>query len=128
MPYLRGFCESASRAWSGRRSRRNAGADEVAQGIVGETVEPMTVEAVARQLPLTRRSLERRFRNVVGHTIHEEIVYCRLERAARLLVNTHLSIQEVSMAAGFASTDTMGRVFHRIEGMSPRDYRKQHGR
>jgi len=96
--------------------------------IWGQSQEPMSVERVARQLPLTRRSLERRFRSVVGHTIHEEIIHCRLERATRLLVNTHLSIQEVAAASGFASTDTMGRVFHRIQGMSPRDYRKKHGR
>jgi AraC-like DNA-binding protein len=96
--------------------------------IWGQTQEPMSVDRVAKQLPLTRRSLERRFRAVVGHTIHEEIVRCRLERASRLLANTSLSIQEVAIAAGFASTDTMGRTFQRVEGVSPRDYRRQHGR
>ncbi|MBN1909731.1 MAG: AraC family transcriptional regulator [Pirellulales bacterium] len=88
--------------------------------------EPLTVEKVARQLPLTRRSLERRFRTVVGHTIHEEIVHCRVERATRLLTNTNLSIQEVAMAAGFASTDTIRRTFQRVQGVSPRDYRRKH--
>ena len=64
--------------------------------IWSRTHEPMTVDMVARQLPLTRRSLERRFRGVVGHTIHEEIIRCRLERATRLLVSTSLSVQEVA--------------------------------
>jgi AraC-like DNA-binding protein len=96
--------------------------------IWSRTHEPMTVDMVARQLPLARRSLERRFRSVVGHTLHEEIVRCRLERATRLLVSTTLSIQEVAIAAGFASTDTMGRIFHRLMGTSPRDYRRLNGR
>ncbi|MBN2217247.1 MAG: AraC family transcriptional regulator [Pirellulales bacterium] len=96
--------------------------------IWGQSHEPMTVEMVARQLPITRRSLERRFRAVVGHTIHEEFIRCRLERATRLLASTNLSIQEVAVAAGFASTDTMGRVFRRLEGTSPREYRSRHGR
>ncbi|MBN2023221.1 MAG: AraC family transcriptional regulator [Pirellulales bacterium] len=91
--------------------------------IWSQSHEPMTVKDVARQLPLTRRSLERRFRQVVGHTIHEAIILCRLERARRLLAGTHLSIHEIAIAAGFSSADTMGRVFQRIEGMSPRAFR-----
>jgi len=88
---------------------------------------PMSVDMIARQLPLARRSLERRFHAVVGHTIHEEIIRCRLERATRLLVGTPLSVQEVATAAGFASTDTMGRVFQQLQGMSPSEYRRRHG-
>jgi AraC-like DNA-binding protein len=96
--------------------------------IWSQTQEPMSVDKVAKQLPVARRSLERRFRSVAGHTIHEEIVRCRLERATRLLTSTNLSIQEVATAAGFASTDTMGRVFQRVEGVCPREYRKQRAR
>jgi len=94
--------------------------------IWSQSQEPMTVKDVARHLPLARRSLERRFRQLVGHTIHEEITRCRLERARRLLAGTHLSVQEIAAAAGFASADTMGRVFQRVEGVSPRTYRAQH--
>ena len=90
--------------------------------------KPMTVADIARQLPTTRRSLERRFRDVVGHTLLEEITRCRLERAARLLAHTALSIKEVAAAAGFSSTDTMARAFRHVEGVSPRDYREQQGR
>jgi len=93
--------------------------------IWGQSHEPMTVARVAKQLPLARRSLERRFRTVVGHTIHDEIVRCRLERATRLLTSTNLSIEEVALASGFGSADTMGRVLQRIEGVSPREYRKR---
>ena len=74
---------------------------------------PMTVDHLSRQLPITRRSLERRFRAAVGHGIHDEIVRCRLERAKRLLVGTDLSLKEVASAAGFISADNLGRTFRR---------------
>jgi len=86
----------------------------------------VTVGELSRQLPVTRRSLERRFREALGHTIHEEITRCRLERARRLLAKTDLSVKEVAAAAGFPSPDNMGRVFRRLEGTSPQAYRRQH--
>ena len=80
---------------------------------------PMTVESLSRQLPVTRRSLERRFRTAVGHGIYDEIVRCRLERAKRLLAATELSLKEVASASGFPSTDNLGRTFRRVEGVTP---------
>jgi len=87
----------------------------------------LTVADLARQLPVTRRSLERRFREALGRTIHEEITRCRLERARRLLVKTDLAVKEVAAAAGFPSADNMGRAFRRLEGVAPSEYRRQHG-
>jgi AraC-like DNA-binding protein len=86
---------------------------------------PMTVANLSRQLPIARRSLERRFLAAVGHGIHEEIVRCRLERAKRLLVATDLSLKELASAAGFLSADNLGRTFRRAEGITPREYRRR---
>jgi LacI family transcriptional regulator len=86
---------------------------------------PMTVDSLTRQLPTTRRSLERRFSAAIGHGIHDEIVHCRLERAKRLLVATDLSMKEIAAAAGFSGADSMGRTFGRIEGISPLQFRRQ---
>lgn len=89
---------------------------------------PMTVESLARQLPITRRSLERRFRAAVGHGIHAEIVRCRLERAKRLLVGTDLLLKQVASAAGFTCADGMSRIFRRTEGITPQEYRRRNDR
>lgn len=86
---------------------------------------PMTVDSLARQLPITRRSLERRFHAAVGHGIHAEIVRCRLERAKRLLVGTDLLLKQVAASAGFTSADGMNRLFRRVEGLTPLEYRRR---
>lgn len=85
---------------------------------------PMTIDGLARQLPITRRSLERRFRAAAGHGIHDEIVRCRLERAKRLLLATNLSLKEVSSASGFSNADSLGRAFRHAEGITPLEYRR----
>lgn len=85
---------------------------------------PVTVGKIAQNLPTTRRTLERKFRGVLGCTVLEEINRCRLERAERLLQNTQLSIAEVVVAAGFPSIDRMGKAFQRVHRVSPRNYRR----
>jgi transcriptional regulator GlxA family with amidase domain len=92
-----------------------------------QSQDPMTVDRLSRQLPITRRSLERRFRAAVGHGIHDEIVHCRLERATRLLITTDLSLKEVAAASGFSSGDHLGRAFRRAEGVTPLEYRRRNG-
>jgi AraC-like DNA-binding protein len=93
-----------------------------------QSQSPMTIDGLARQLSITRRSLERRFRAAVGHGIHEEIVRCRLERAKRQLAQTELSLKEIARAAGFPSCDNLGRAFRRAEGVSPLEFRRRSGR
>ena len=87
---------------------------------------PVTVGEIAKKLPVTRRTLERKFRDALGHTVLEEINRCHLKRAKRLLNETDLSITEIAAAAGFPSIDTMGNVFRRVYQMSPGEYRIRH--
>lgn len=85
----------------------------------------LSVTDLEQQLPVTRRHLERRFRSALGHTIHDEILRCRMERARRLLTKTDLLMKEVAVAAGFPNADNMGRTFRRLEGMSPKEFRQK---
>ena len=86
----------------------------------------MTVSDVVSHFPVTRRSLERRFQRTVGHTILDEIIRCRVERAKRLLVETDQPLKAVALAAGFSGTQHMSKVFNRAEGVAPARYRRDH--
>jgi AraC-like DNA-binding protein len=84
---------------------------------------PMSVSDIARQLPVTRRTLDRRFADAVGHSVLEEINTCRLSRAKRLLAETDLPVKSVARLAGFSSTERMRVVFIDREGVSPSRFR-----
>jgi AraC-like DNA-binding protein len=86
---------------------------------------PMSVSDIARQLPVTRRTLDRRFVEATGHSVLEEINACRLSRAKRLLTETELPVKSVAHLAGFNSTERMRVVFVEREGISPTDFRKR---
>lgn len=93
--------------------------------IWGQSGRAMNVEDLVAQLPVTRRSLGRRFQKELGLSIHEEIHRCRMDRAVRLLKYTDLLIKNVAAAAGFPTLDAMEHAFRRTKGISPSAYRKQ---
>lgn len=99
---------------------------EAIRSIWNHAQERLTVAEVVSSLPVSRRSLERRFQNVVGHTILDEIVRCRVERAKRLLRETDLPLKAIASQVGFSSVHRMARVFDRSVGQPPATYRKVH--
>jgi len=86
---------------------------------------PMSVSDIARQLPVTRRTLDRRFVEATGHSVLDEINACRLSRAKRLLAETDLPVKTVARLAGFSSTERLRVTFVEREGTSPTIFRKR---
>lgn len=84
----------------------------------------ISVTDVADAVAISRRSLEKRFREVVGRTVLDEIQRARLAHAKQLLAETSYPISKVADLAGFGNTDYFVRFFHRRVGMTPRDFRK----
>lgn len=84
------------------------------------------VKHVAAAVSATRRTLERRFRDSVGRSIASEITRLRIQRAKRRMVETDASMKDVATDAGFRSADHFYKVFARVEGMPPSQYREEH--
>lgn len=99
---------------------------EAVRIIWGWSYRSLSVGDVADAVGLSRRTLERYFREALGCTVLDEITRCRLVRAQRLLENTRVSIKQVALAAGFSTPERMAKVFQRLSGMSPTEYREEH--
>jgi LacI family transcriptional regulator len=84
------------------------------------------VKHVAAAVATTRRTLERKFRDAMGRSIAGEITRLRLQRAKRRMVETDASMKDVAIEAGFRTADHFGKVFSRVEGLSPTQYRDEH--
>jgi LacI family transcriptional regulator len=87
--------------------------------------EPISVEDVLRANPMARRSLERKFRQLFGCSIVEQVRRMRVNEARLLLSGTDEPITLVAEKCGFTSYNYMGRVFQAATGMTARDYRIQ---
>lgn len=88
---------------------------------------PLRVKELLRQVPASRRSLERRFRRVLGRSILEEIRRVHVERARQLLTQTDLPLHCVALRSGFSDAKRFATVFRQVTGLSPRAYRRQSG-
>jgi LacI family transcriptional regulator len=86
---------------------------------------PLSVDDVLSEAPMSRRSLERRFRLTLEHSIGDEIRRVHLQRVRDLLSSTALRMDEVAERAGFASVHYMSRIFRQAMGMTPTAYRRQ---
>jgi len=85
----------------------------------------ISVDDVLAQVPLSRSTLQRRFRRHLGRTIHDEICRVRLRRVCELLDSTDLPIDEVAHRAGFVHRQYLGEVFKAQLGMTPAEYRRR---
>jgi transcriptional regulator GlxA family with amidase domain len=83
----------------------------------------ISVKTIARELPVTRRTLDRRFHAITGRTVLEEITRCRLSRARRLLAETDLPVKTVAYLAGFPTADRMRLAFLRVNLATPSQFR-----
>jgi LacI family transcriptional regulator len=89
---------------------------------------PIDVEDVVRIVPLSRSVLQRRFRALLGRSVHDEIVRLRLARARELLQETDLPLAEIAERAGFRHQEYMGAVFRRRLHVTPGSLRRSRWR
>lgn len=86
---------------------------------------PHGVNDLLRELGISRRFLERHFREELGCSPHEYLTQRRIEKAKRLLKHrSDLSIQEIAAACGQTDPRNFRRSFQRVTGVLPSEYRE----
>ena len=81
--------------------------------------EKPDVEALAEQACVSRSTLEKRFREVVGRSIHQEHVRLKLAIVRRLIADTSLPLKTVANRCGFSSVQYMTTFLQRHTGSTP---------
>ena len=84
---------------------------------------PITVENVLDELIVSRKSLERKFRQHLGRTPLEEIRRLHLQEAQHLLIHTDYPMAEVAHRSGFVRPQHMATIFRRALDCTPSAYR-----
>ena len=81
--------------------------------------EHLTVDDLLKVLPISRRSLEQRFRSALGFTPYQVILNGRIERAKTLLATTDDTIESVALNSGFQNLTRFAVAFKQHSGMAP---------
>lgn len=86
----------------------------------------ITVSDIVKQVPLSRRLLEMRFKQVTQQSIHKYIFNLRMERFAQLLLADDAPIADVAAQVGINNLKNLSRQFKALKNVSPHEYRKAH--
>jgi LacI family transcriptional regulator len=89
--------------------------------------DPMHVRDMLGAMEVSRRTLEKRFRSIVGHTLHDEIRRIQFERAKKLLAETDLKIPDVATRCGFKDPKRFTTLFRAEFGTPPIAFRRVRG-
>lgn len=84
-----------------------------------------SVEQIAEQLLVSKRTLHRRFLATLGRPPGEEIRRARVERARRLITTTDLLLVEIAVRTGYSSVSQLSRDIHRHTGLRPTRLRER---
>jgi LacI family transcriptional regulator len=86
----------------------------------------LNVEQVLEQVPLSRRSLEKRFQQITGYPVYEYIYSLRIEKFTQKLLETDMTIFEIALDLGLNDSKNIARQFKQIKGCTPVEYRKKY--
>jgi LacI family transcriptional regulator, galactose operon repressor len=85
----------------------------------------LRVADIVRKVPISRRALERRFRQALHRGLGDEIRRVHVDRAKDLLAATDLPVAMVAERSGFCGSGHLCVVFRQDTGQTPTAYRRQ---
>lgn len=89
--------------------------------------EDISISDAIRDIPLSRRSIEIRFRKEMpGKTMLHTLTELRIEKMKKILEQSDEQIYNAAIMSGFNESTNINRVFKAATGYSPREYRLIH--
>lgn len=83
----------------------------------------LDLKTIAAESGYSRDHFLRMFRTATGCTPHQYFLRLRIEKAQYLMKNQSLRIIDIAESCGFRSQSQFSRVFMRVIGVTPRQYR-----
>lgn len=88
----------------------------------------ISLDDISNEVAISKRNFIRRFKNATGNTPIEYIQRVRVEAVKKALETTQHSIEEIVRKVGYEDMTTFRKLFKRITGISPTEYRKKYTR
>ncbi len=89
-------------------------------------MEPLSLESLAVHFSVNKNYLSSRFHKEVQVTVTDYINRIRVQRASSLLRQSSLPVQQIGEQCGFADGNYFTRIFKKMQGVPPNEYRKSY--
>lgn len=86
---------------------------------------PVAVADIAAEAGMEERTLQRRFKAATGMTPVEYVQHLRVGKARELLEFTRRTVDQIAWSVGYEDAAAFRKLFHRLIGLSPQDYRQR---
>jgi len=93
--------------------------------ILEHQTEELSLSQVAKAVNTSTFYFCKMFKKITGINFTDYVSRVRVEKAKNLLLNPNLRISEIAFEVGFQSLTHFNRVFKKILGQSPTEYRAQ---
>lgn len=97
---------------------------EHALQFISVNYDKITINDIAKYVGINRSYLSTIFKEELNISPQEFLIDFRLKKAADLLGQTNLSIQEIATEIGYQNSCSFSKTFKRIYGENPTDYRR----
>ncbi len=84
---------------------------------------PLSGQQLAEKVGMGYHSFRSKFRKVTGSSPNAYRIQKRVDKASEMLLNTDMSIKEISITLGFCDSAAFSHQFHAITGMRPSSFR-----
>lgn len=85
-----------------------------------------SIDDISTDLGLATRTLQWRFKKVMGYSMQDEMIRARIERIKEELIRTNKPIRQIADEMAFSSVQYLIRLFSKQTGLSPLKYRREH--
>jgi len=97
----------------------------IKQYIIEHSASDISLERIAEVVHLSPYYISKMFKEEVGVNYIDFLTNCRMEKAKQLLANHALSLKEITYEIGYNDPNYFSKVFKKMVGAAPSDYRKQ---
>ncbi len=98
---------------------------ESAEAFIEENLsKSLSIELISKSTHISKSVLYKNFRTVFNCTVSQYVNRKRVEKSVDLLLNSDLSIEEISQKVGFSSASYYTINFKKEKGVSPIKFRK----
>jgi transcriptional regulator GlxA family with amidase domain len=120
--------QSAFMIFSPQKRHEDVAVMKAQEFIETNYAEKISVDDLAREVGVSRRNLERRFRKVTYNSIVEYIQRVRIEAAKQTLERERENVNEAMYKAGYSDSKAFRTTFKKLTGLSPMAYRNKYVR
>nr|WP_295678029.1 AraC family transcriptional regulator [uncultured Lachnoclostridium sp.] len=83
----------------------------------------LSLDSIADEFGLTAKYISKIYKIKTGENITDFIDKVRIQQSKQLLIHTNMKIGDIAVAVGIESRSTFFRIFRKLEGVSPNEYR-----